>query len=763
MSEFDVIGKSTPQLSAMQKAMGRTQYVSDLVLPYMLHGAILKSPHAHARILKLDTSKAKRLPGVRAVITYADTPGIKYGPRSEDWYIFAKDRVLFHGHEVAAVAAVDPETAAEALRLIEVEYEPLPWVIDPRKALEEDAPLVIEEKGDNLAFEFKIESGEVDRALDESYYVYEDHYYTNQVYQAYLETMGCVAEMDLNGRYVLYAGTQIPNMMRMTYAKALGVSPDRVQVKVPEYGGAFGGKMEHNIHLITALLAEKSGRPVRLFYNRHEDFIAGNPRVPMHFDIKLGVDKHGHITAKDVKVVGAAGARLVYGHIILMTACYRVDSLYKFPNVRALGLTAYTHSVPTSCYRGFGNSQATFVLESSLDMVAERLGMDPAELRLINDLGPDSTSIHGWKINSNALADCVKLASDKAQWQSKRQTSKPLRGIGLACCNHVSGNRPFAREFDGAAGIVHVGRDGRITVFHGESDMGQGQHTVFAQIVAERLGVPLNWVNVAMVDTDISPFGCGSFATRGTLMGGNGVLAAAKDAFDQLAKTAARLLEANIADIRCRKGKFFPEGSPDRTVDWHTVADEASISRKGAPVMGQGFYDPPTVLPDPKTKYGNISPAYPFACQIAEVEVDPDTGQVTVVSFVAAHDVGRALNPIALEGQIQGGVAQGMGWALTEDMAYDDNGRLLNPDFVDYVVPGPQDVPEIQPILVEPVEKEGPYGAKGIGEPALNPAMAAITNAIYNATGIRIKRLPASPEFILGELKKSKIDNKIIY
>lgn len=756
MSDFDVIGKSTPQLAGMQKAMGRTRFVSDLVLPYMLHGAILKSPYAHARILKLDTSRAKRLPGVRAVITFADTPGIKYGPRSEDWYIFAKDKVLFHGHEVAAVAAVDPETAAEALSLIEVEYEPLPAVIDPREALEEGAPLVIDEKGDNLAFEFKIESGEVDRALDESYFVYEDRYYTNQVYQAYLETMGCVAEMDLGGRFVLHAGTQIPNMMRMTYAKALGVSADQIRVKVPEYGGGFGGKMEHNIHLIAALLAQKAGRPVRLFFNRHEDFIAGNPRVPTHFDIRLGVDKSGRLTAKDVKVVGTAGARLVYGHIILATACYRVDSLYRFPNVRALGLTAYTHTVPTSCYRGFGNSQATFVLESSLDMVAEELGMDPAELRLINDLGPDSTSIHGWKINSNGLADCVKSATDTSDWQRKRNERKPLRGIGLACCNHVSGNRPFAREFDGGAGIVHVGRDGRVTVFHGESDMGQGQNTVFAQIVAERLEVPLDYVSVAMVDTDLSPFGCGSFATRGTLMGGNGVLAAAGDAFDQLAKVAARLLETDPGIIRCRKGKFFPAEAPDRTVDWHVVADEAAISRKGAPVMGQGFYDPPTVLPDPVTKYGNISPAYPFACQIAEVEVDPDTGQVKVVDFIAAHDVGRALNPVALEGQIQGGVAQGMGWALTEDMAYDENGRLLNPDFVDYVVPGPQDVPEIRPILVEPVEKEEPYGAKGIGEPALNPAMAAITNAIYNATGIRIKRLPASPEFILQELRKKQ-------
>ncbi|MEJ2170716.1 MAG: molybdopterin-dependent oxidoreductase, partial [Desulfobacterales bacterium] len=330
---------------------------------------------------------------------------------------------------------------------------------------------------------------------------------------------------------------------------------------------------------------------------------------------------------------------------------------------------------------------------------------------------------------------------------------EPLKGIGLSCCNHVSGNRPFAREFDGGAGIVRVGRDGRVTVYHGESDMGQGQKTIFAQIAAERLGIPLAMVQVAEVDTDISPFGLGSFATRGTLMGGNGVLAAAADAFGQLAEIAAEILEARVEDIVCRNGSFFVGGAPEKSLPFQEVAARAAFARHGAPVVGTGFYDPQTVLPDPETKYGNISPAYPFACQIAEVQVDPGTGQVSVINFVAAHDVGRAINPMATEGQIRGGVTQGLGWTLLENMAY-ENGKLINPDFVDYIVPSALDVPEIQPILVEPIEPNGPYGAKGIGEPALNPTMAAITNAIYNATGIRIKALPVSPEKILAGLKQ---------
>jgi CO/xanthine dehydrogenase Mo-binding subunit len=625
--------------------------------------------------------------------------------------------------------------------------------VDPLEAMQPEAPLVHDDKPANIAAEFKVEAGDVDQAFDDSHIIYEDRYHTNQTYQAYMEPMATLADVDLCGRITMWTGTQIPNMMRMTYAKALDLSPDNIRIIVPDYGGAFGGKMENNIHLVAAVLAQKTGKPVKLVNTRYEDFLAGNPRVPMIIDIKLGATKEGLLTGKEVQVIGAAGARLVYAMVIVATACYRVDSLYRFKHVRSKGYTIYTNTVPTACFRGFGNSQMTFVLESALDMIADQLSMDPAELRIKNGIGPNETSVHGWKINSSGLQDCVVKATEKAGWTTKYQQKKLFKGIGLSCCNHVSGNRPFAREFDGGAGIVRVGRDGRVIVYHGESDMGQGQKTVFAQIAAERLGIPLESVHVADVDTDLSPFGLGSFATRGTLMGGNGVLAAAEDAFNQLARIAADMLQTDPNDIVCRQGKFFANGTPDRCISFTEVAAQATFSRHGAPVVGTGFYEPPTVLPDPETKYGNISPAYPFACQIAEVEVDPDTGQVTVTNFVAAHDVGRAINPMATDGQIRGGVTQGLGWTLMENMAY-EKGKIINADFVDYIVPSALDVPEIKPILVEPIEPNGPYGAKGIGEPALNPTMAAITNAIYNATGVRIKELPVSPEKLLAEMKK---------
>ncbi|MBU2454703.1 MAG: molybdopterin-dependent oxidoreductase [Proteobacteria bacterium] len=337
MTQLDIVGKSFPQIAAREKASGYTKFVTDLVRPRMLHGRVLRSPHPHARIRSVDTAKAAALPGVRAVITYADTPQIKFGPRSEDWTIFADDKTRFHGDEVAAVAAIDLDTAEEALDLIEVEYEPLDYVISPIEAMAAGAPLVHDDKPGNIASEFKIEAGNVDKALDESYVVYEDKFYTSQVYQAFMEPMSILAEVDLSGRLTIRTGTQIPNMMRMTYAKALGMSPENIRIIVPEYGGGFGGKMENNIHLIASVLAQKTGQPVRLVNTRHEDFLAGNPRVPMHFDIKLGATRDGILTAKDVNVVGAAGARLVYSQVIVSTACYRVDSLYRFKNVRAKG------------------------------------------------------------------------------------------------------------------------------------------------------------------------------------------------------------------------------------------------------------------------------------------------------------------------------------------------------------------------------------------------------------------------------------------
>ncbi len=754
MGHYSIIGHSVPQIDARDKAKGVMEFVSDLRLPGMLYGKILRSPHPHARILNIDPSKARRLKGVKAVVTAGDTPQKPFGPRTEDWSIFAIDKVRFIGDEVAAVAAVDEDTAEEALDLIQVAYEELPAVFDPIEAMGPGAPL-IHDKERNIVSEFTLNKGEVDRAFQECAVVHAEQYYTNQVYQAYLEPMACVVQCDPSGRLIFYLATQIPSMTRITYAKALGLPLEKVRVIVPAYGGAFGAKMETNLHLAGAVLAQKTGKPVRMVHSREEDFRAGNPRVPMYIDLKVGASKEGKLVAKEVRIIGAAGARAVYSMAIVATACYRVDSLYRFEHLRTEGLTVYTNTVPTSCFRGFGNAQMTFALESSLDMIAEALKMDPAELRIKNGLKTGEVSIHGWQIGSSGLEECVRKAMETSGWKEKRRQKRFGRGIGLACCNHVSGNRAFSREFDGGAGIVRIGREGKVLVYHGESDMGQGQRTVFAQIVAEELGVGLDRIDVAQVDTDISPFGMGSFATRGTVFGGNGVKAAARHAKEQILEIAAEMFETVPTQLEVREGKVFVKGEPERSLPFEKVVESGVLRRGGAPIVGTGFWVPDTVLPDPVTKYGNISPAYPFACQIAEVEVDTETGHVTVLHYTAAHDVGRAVNPVAIEGQIEGGVAQGIGWALMENMVI-ERGKVLNPDFRDYVIPGPLDIPPIRSILVEPIDPNGPFGAKGIGEPALNPSPAAVANAIYDAIGIRFRELPITPEKVLKALKNRK-------
>ncbi|MFH1757769.1 MAG: xanthine dehydrogenase family protein molybdopterin-binding subunit [Pseudomonadota bacterium] len=754
MDNLQVVGQSLPQIDAREKALGLAEFVSDIKLPGMLHGRILRSPYPHARLLHIDTSKARRLPGVKAVVTTQDTPQTPFGPRTEDWMILATDKVRFIGEEVAGVAAGDEDTAEEALSLIRVEYAELPAVFDPLEAMKPAAPL-IHDKERNILAEFTLAKGDVEKAFQESDVVYSDHYYTNQVYQAYLEPMACVAHYDYSGKLTLYAATQIPSMTRIPYAKALGLPLEKVRVIVPHYGGAFGAKMETNLHLVAAVLSQKTGKPVRMVNPREEDFMAGNPRVPMYIDLKIGAKRDGTLMGKEVKVIGAAGGRAVYSMVIVATACYRPDSLYHFRNLKTEGFTVYTNTVPTSCFRGFGNAQMTFAIESSLDMIAEAISLDPAELRLKNGLKTGEISIHGWKIESSGLGECLAKATEAAGWKKKRAQKHFARGIGLACCNHVSGNRAFAREFDGGAGIVRIGREGKVLVYHGESDMGQGQKTIFAQIVAEELGVSLEQIDVARVDTDVGPFGLGSFATRGTVFGGQGVKAAAADAKRQILEIAAEMLEASPADLEIKGGKIFVPGSPAQCIPLPKVVEAGVYKRGGAPIVGTGFWVPDTVLPDPVTKYGNIAPAYPFGCQIAELEVDTETGQVHMLNYVAAHDVGRAINPQTTEGQIQGGVAQGVGWALMENMVT-EKGKVLNPNFRDYVIPGPLDLPPIQSILIEPIEPHGPFGAKGIGEPALNPAPAAVANALYNALGVRFTDLPITPEKILQALKRKK-------
>lgn len=757
MPEFTYVGERIAPVDGYDRISGTADFVTDLKLPGMLHGKILRSPLPHARIVRIDTSKAASLPGVKAVITFEDTPRIPFGAMEafKDWYILAKDKVRFIGEEVAAVAAVDEYTAERALELIRVEYEELPAVFGPREAMEQGAPN-INGRENNIVSTFKMERGDPDAAFAQADLVLEGDYYTTQVYQAYMENMAVVARAEKNGGYTMWLPIQTPNKARLSYATALGVPAESIRVIKPFMGGGFGGKMEADLHVVAAVLARKTGRPVRIVNSREEDMIAGNPRVPMHIHLRMGFMRNGRFAAKDVRIVAANGARTVFSPPIMSTACYRVDTLYTFENVRALGYTVDTNTVPTGAFRGFGNSQMTFALETMIDEASLRLGMDPVEMRKRN--APPSTgwtSIHGWEVGTSAFVECLDEAAKMSGILARRTlgagSGARRRGVGLAACNHVSGNKAFFPPFDGSASIFRIGEDGMVTVFHGECDMGQGQTTIFSQMAAEALGARLSDVTIAVEDTQVAPFGLGSFATRGTTLGGMGIKKGGEAAKEMLLLAAAEHLGAEVGALETEESEAYLKADPSVRVTFAKLARDFMFSHGGMPMVAQGVWVPNTSAPDPVTKYGNISPVYVFGAHVAEVEVDTETGEIQVLDYWASHDVGRMINPMLLEGQVQGGVSMGIGWALTEDMITRD-GRILNNTLLDYRIPGTKDMPRVKTHFAEPVDPNGPFGAKGIGEPALNPVAAAVANAVYDAIGIRFRELPISAEKVLAAL-----------
>ncbi len=755
--KLNVVGRRIEALDVKEKATGMAEYVTDMQLPGMLYGKILRSPYAHAKILSIDTSKAKKLPGVKAVITFEDTSKIPFGTGCgrDDWYILAKDKVRFVGDEVAAVAAVDEETAEEALELIQVEYEELPAVLNIEEALKEDAVAIYDDCLDNVVKVIDVKRGNVEKAFEEADLIVEGTYRTSQAYQGYLETKAGIAQWTPDGRLTMWLPVQVPMKCRFTYSKALGINPGKLRIIKPYMGGGFGAKFEYNAHLICAELARHTGKPVKIINTRKEDIEAGNPRVPTIINIQLALKKDGTFVGKKVKTLAGNGARTVYGPPIAATTCYRIDALYNFHNVHAQATLVYTNTVPTGCMRGFGNSQMITTFEQLLDKAAEQLGIDPIEIRLKNSHKNGDVNIHGWEINTCGLPECLEKARDMSGWRDKHRQNKASgnikKGIGAAATMHVSGNRAFFRPFDGSSSLIRIGEEGQITLVHGECDMGQGQDTVFAQIACEALGARFEDITVATVDTQISSLGCGSFSTRGTTIGGNGVIAAAKDAKVKILEAAEELSGKDASQIEIVNGIIYEKETGTKLLTFAEAAKHYIFNHGGMPITGVGYWKPKTVVPD-ATYFGNCSPNYPYGAHIAEVEVDTETGHVHVSNYWAVHDVGRIMNPTLLEGQLEGGIVQGIGWALSEDMIYNEKGAVKNNNLLDYRMPGVKDVPKIFTDFVETDDPEGPFGAKGIGEPALNPVAAAVVNAIYDAIGIRFYELPVTPEKVLMAL-----------
>ena len=753
--DYNFIGKSRPFINAYDKATGKVRYITDVKLPGMLVGKALRSPYPHAKILNIDTSKSKKVPGVKCILTGKEVEQNKWGSITKDQYLLALNKVRYVGDEVAAVAAVDENACDEALSRIRVEYEPLPAVLDIFDAIKDNAPVIHEDFPNNINSHLEIVRGDVDKVLAKADYVFENEYKTSRVYQAYMEPMGGVSVWDKRGYLTIYAGTQSPTMCRRHYAHALNIPVDKIRVVQTLYGGSFGAKVEQQIHPLGALIAKHAGQPVRFVLNRQEDFECGLPRVPMYFRLTTAWSKDGDFLAKNVYILCDNGAYAYKGKAIATTAMYRIDALYKVPTVRAKMDLVYTNTMPTSGFRGFGNAQMHCALESQIDDVAEKLGIGPTELRLRNVVTPGYINPHGWKITSCEVDKCIKITAKESNFLEKKKRnyrnnnnkSNIKHGIGLAIAMHVSGNSSSLREFDGAAMLLRLNEEGRLYIYSNEPDMGQGIRTVSAVCVAEILDMSLEKIEVPEVNTDIVPFGLGCWASRGTYMVSSAAKQAAIDLRKKLFKTASKMMNKSTEELIMKNDAVVWTRDVTQRLSIKKIAWQYTCDNAGQNMLGQGFFKPDVVYPDKKL-YGNISGAYSFGCNIAEVEVNTETGEVKVLDVWSAYDVGQPINPMAVEGQIFGGINQGLGWALMEDMKYGKDGKLLNPTFLDYQIPTTKDTPNIHTVLVDSFEKTSGYGAKGIGELALIP--------IYNAIGVRLYELPFSAENILTGLRKKE-------
>ncbi|MBI4319603.1 MAG: xanthine dehydrogenase family protein molybdopterin-binding subunit [Chloroflexi bacterium] len=744
-----VVGKSVVRRDALEKALGQAAYLDDVVLPKVLIGKVLRSDYAHAKIIRIDTGRAKALPGVKAVITADDLPGARHGPFVKDTPILATGKVLYVGEPVAAVAAVDEETANDALTLIEVEYEQLPVVLDPVAAMSDDSPLVHENllsypavfsarRWGNVCSHTRFNLGDVEKGFREADHAFEDTFRTQEVHQAYLEPHGAIASFDAAGKVTVWTTTQSVFHTQASISETLLIPASKIRVISTRVGGGFGGKVEAITQPIAVALAQKTGRPVKVVFTRDEELAGTRPRHPSIVDIKTGVKKNGTIVARQVRFVLDTGAYADDGPGIVGFAALCATGPYKIPNVLVTGYGVHTNKTPCGAYRGFGNPQVTFAFESQMDLIAEQLGIDALELRLKNAVENGDINIAGQVMPSVGLKECLRKAAEAAGWGKPR--TGPNRGLGVSCLHHSCGVLP-------ACANVRLNQDGTVTLLTGAGELGQGSETILSQIVAEELGVPVEDINIVMADTDATPYNWATCASRITYTMGNAVRLAAAEAKKKIKALAAEKLEANPSDIEVADRHAYVSGSPERKLSFHDLAAISHWVQNG-PILGEASFMAQGNPYQPGAMEGfpfRSVTGWVFGAHVAEVEVDRETGQVQVLRVAAAHDVGQAVNPRNIEGQIEGGFGQGLGYALFEEIVR-DNGKVVNPSFVDYRLPTTMDMPQMTPIIVEEREPTGPFGAKGVGEPGLVAAAPAIANAIYASVGIRLKELPMTSE-----------------
>ncbi|MCZ6859434.1 MAG: xanthine dehydrogenase family protein molybdopterin-binding subunit [Alphaproteobacteria bacterium] len=761
------VGASPARSDIREKLTGGAKYIADLTRPDMLHGAILQSPLPHARIRGYKIDAALAVPGVVCVLTGDDFPDGRMGAFIKDEYAIAKGKVRYVGEPVAVVAAEDEATARDAVRLIEVDYEDLPAVLSPQDGLKADAPIIHEDLqdyikvfeaicGGNIASETDLAEGDVEAAWADCDLIVEETYETAAQAHVAIEPCGALAEVAPDGRITLWSANQSVFRVQANVCESLQIPMARLRCLTPRIGAGFGNKMEAHVQPIVVQLAIRTGRPVKLILSRTEDFEMVRARHPYQIRCKTGVKKDGTFVARELEALVDCGAYSDDSPGVLGFSLLMGRGPYRIPNTRCFGKLIYTNKIRFGAFRGFGNPQVSFATESQIDTIAEKLGMDPLELRLKNILAPGEPWFGGSEVGSNGLAACIERAREASGWDQRRGTAKDEsrdesghghRGMGVALAGHISG-------LLATGAIVRMLEDGTVVLNTGAVDIGQGSDTVLTQICASALKIPLDRITIASPDTDGSPYNWGTTASRVTYTTGRAVVAASDKVAQQIKEHAAEMFECAVEDVELRDGgQVGIKGVPEKAFSFLQISLRAHWA-VGGPIVGAEtlVFDRPSVDPKRAVVTGLPFPqlgVYSFACMIVEVSVDEASGKPVVEDVWSALDVGKAINPAMVEGQIEGGFVQGMGMALIEEMVW-DGPRLANPTLMDYKAPTSLDAPyNIHSIIVEEPEPDGPFGAKGAGEIGLCPVPAAIGNAIRNAIGARLDRLPMTPERIL--------------
>ena len=757
MSKHKSIGKSIPRVDSYAKVTGQTQFISDLSRPGMLHAKLLFSDRPHAKIISIDTRAAEQMSGVKALITGANNPNRHYGLYLQDRYIFANERVRFVGEPVAAVAAVSDKLATQALKKIKIEYEDLTPILTVDDALRPDAPLIhpnVESyagihayiKYRNVCMDAKLHLGDVAKGFEEADLIFEDTYQTHGTHHAALEPHACIADIDVDGRIIIWTGTQQLSVCHAQVAMALDLPMTQIRIIPAWMGGGFGGKLKAQFEPIIALLTQATRKPVKLVLTREEEFVTGRPRAPFKITVKTGVMHDGTMVARELELLADVGA---YADHVIGTATHSLaisQGPYSIPNCKARARAIYTNSRDWGCMRGYGAPQIVFAIESHMDSMATALDIDPAEFRLRNLAKEGDLLTSTQPFSVLRIRQTMEKALEASKYFEKKRQLEPNQGLGVA-------NSLVLTGLLSSSAFVRINEDTTVSVITGVTDIGTGTHTVLGQIAAEVLGIPVENVSIASLDSDSSPYDTGSIASRTTYDSGNAVRLAAEDARKKLMLVAANALDCDLEEIIWDNGKASNVENPQAALTLQELVGLALYANHG-PLVGQGAWLAASPWEDQVGEGYGESPygTFMYGTHVAEVEVDPDTGKTTIINYTACHDVGRALNPVGIEGQIEGGVVQGIGFSIFENTVL-EHGRLINPNLTNYLVPMVLDVPSINTLIDEEPDPTGPFGAKGVGEPPIIPPAAAIANAICDATGVRITSTPLNQEKLFFAIK----------